>query len=138
MSNEEYAEYVTNRLKDFNKSRESPLWQNPPQPQAALQIFILDDNNSVKGGLIGRTNAIPEWLEVTVIWVQEEARGQGLGGQLMQQAEEEAERRGCGYARLTTSNFQSHFYHKLGYELYGKLDHCPRGEMIYFLYKELV
>jgi len=73
-SSEEHAEYVTNQLAAFNKSSKSSLWQNAPQPQAALQIFILDGNSSVVGGLIGRTNTIPEWLEVTVIWVQEEAK----------------------------------------------------------------
>jgi GNAT superfamily N-acetyltransferase len=93
----------------------------------------------VIGGLIGRTNAIPEWLEVTVIWIQEEARGLGLGGQLMQRAEEEAKRRSCRYIRLSTSDFQSpDFYHKLGYKLYDKLDNCPRDEIVYFFSKELI
>lgn len=137
--NAEQAAYVTNKLIDFNRSRQSSLWQNPPHPQTPLQIFILDNNGSVIGGLIGRAHAIPEWLEVTVIWVQEEARGQGLGGQLMQQAEEEAKRRGCHYVRLTTSNFQApDFYHKLGYKLYGQLDNCPHEEIVCLFYKELV
>jgi len=138
-SNEEHAAYVTYQLAAFNKSRKSSLWEDPPQPQGALQIFILDDNNSVIGGLIGRTNTIPEWLEVSVIWVREEARGLGLGGQLMQRAEEEATRRSCRYVRLSSSDFQGpDFYYKLGYKLYGKLENCPHGETVYFFSKELV
>ena len=91
------------------------------------------------GGLIGRTNEVPEWLEVSVIWVAEDRRGQGTGRQLMRLAEEEAKRRGCRYARLATGDYQApDFYHKVGYRLYGELQNCPRGETVYYSCKELV
>jgi len=137
--NEERSEYVTEQLREFNRSRSSPLWSSPPQPSAPLQIYALDDNGSVVGGLIGRTNGIPEWLDVSVIWVAEDRRGQGTGRRLMGLAEEEAKRRGCRYARLATSDYQApDFYRKLGYRLCGELENCPRGETVYYFGKELV
>lgn len=137
--NEERSKYVTDRLIEFNQTRESPLWSNPPQASAPIQIFALDAKGSVIGGLIGKTNEIPEWLEVSTIWVAEEQRGKGIGHHLMGLAEEEAKRRSCRYARLATSNYQApDFYIKAGYRLYGKLDNCPRGETDYYFYKELI
>ena len=136
---EERSEYVTNKLREFNRPRRSLLWPNPPQPSAPLQIYALDDKGFVVGGLIGRTNEIPEWLEVSVIWVAEDQRGQGTGRHLMGLADEEAKRRGCRYARLATGDYQSpDFYRKVGYRLYGELLNCPRGETVYYFCKELV
>ena len=91
------------------------------------------------GGLIGRTNEIPEWLEVSVVWVAEDERRQGMGRRLMRLAEEEAKRRGCRYARLATGDYQApDFYREVGYRLYGELLNCPRGETVYYFCKELV
>ena len=136
---EDRAKYVTDQLIEFNRTRQSPLWSNPVQSSAPLQIFALDANGSVMGGLIGKTNAIPEWLEVSTIWVAEDQRGQGIGHHLMRLAEEEAKRRSCRYARLVTSDYQApDFYVKAGYQLYGKLENFPRGETDYYFYKELI
>ena len=137
--NEAYSEYVTNALREFNQTRKSPIWLNFSQASAPLEVFALDDNGSVIGGLIGKTNGVPEWLEVSIIWVSEEKRGQGIGYHLMSLAEQEAKRRSCRYARLATSDYQApHFYVKVGYRLYGQLENCPRGETVYYFYKELV
>ena len=135
---EERSEYLTNELIEFNRTRQSPLWSNPPQSSVPLQIYALDDKEAVAGGLIGQTNGIPEWLEVSILWVAEDARGQGVGRHLMSLAEEEAKRRGCHYARLATSDYQATgFYRKIGYAIYGKLENCPRGETVHYFYKEL-
>lgn len=135
---EERSEYITNELIEFNRTRQSPLWSSPPQSSVPLQVYALDDNQAVVGGFIGETNGVPEWLEVSILWVAEDARGQGVGGHLMSLAEEEAIRRGCRYARLATSDYQApDFYRKIGYAIYGTLENCPRGETVHYLYKEL-
>jgi ribosomal protein S18 acetylase RimI-like enzyme len=132
------SEYVTNGLRDFNQTRQSPLWTNFPQASAPLEVYALDEAGSVVGGLVGVTNAIPEWLNISVLWVQEEQRGQGIGGHLMRRAEAEAKNRSCRFARLATSDYQAPgFYEKMGYEMYGKLENCPQGEIDYYFYKEL-
>ncbi|HEV2375732.1 MAG TPA: GNAT family N-acetyltransferase [Streptosporangiaceae bacterium] len=109
--------------------------ETPPLP---VQVTILDSDGNICGGLIGRTHAIPQWLEITVIWVDAAIRGQGLGRRLITEAEGEARQRGCRYARAITSNFQGPcFYPKLGYKLYGTLENCPPGETVLYFWKDL-
>jgi ribosomal protein S18 acetylase RimI-like enzyme len=103
-----------------------------------IQLYVLDREGAVVGGLIGRTHHIPTWLEITVLWVDEATRGQGLGRQLMERAEEEARARGCRAARTATSDFSAPgFYERLGYRLYGRLEDCPPGETVYYYRKDL-
>jgi GNAT superfamily N-acetyltransferase len=137
--NDERAAYLTQQLIEFNQPHTSPSWQHPPQPQAPLHIYAHDTSDVLIGGLIGRTNAIPEWLEMTVLWVEASHRGHGLGRQLVHLAEAEAKRRGCRYVRVSTSQFQAPgFYSKLGYSLYGQLENCPQGETVYYFHKALI
>ena len=103
-----------------------------------MQVSILDSSGRVTGGLVGRTHTIPEWLEISILWIEESARRVGLGRRLVQEAEIEARRRGCRYARVITSDFQAPgFYLKLGYVAYGSLENCPPGETVYYLWKKL-
>ena len=134
-------EYVMEQLKAYNMAHASPLVPALDElPVAApLEIYALDNTGAVVGGLIGRTHSIREWLEISILWVEEVLRGQGLGRRLVQQAEQEAMARGCHYARLATSDFQAPgFYEKMGYTLYGKLDNCPPGITNYYFNKTLV
>jgi ribosomal protein S18 acetylase RimI-like enzyme len=132
------AEHVTNRLIEFYQAHASPLWSHPSHHPAALHVYAMDASDTLIGGLIGRTNTIPEWLEITVLWVEAHLRGRSVGRELMRLAEEEAKRRGCRYARVNTAQFQAPgFYPKLGYTLYGQLDNCPQGETVYYFYKDL-
>jgi ribosomal protein S18 acetylase RimI-like enzyme len=137
-ANSAREDYVTQKLVEFN-------WANrtastvPEVASLPLQVTILDSDGKTRGGLIGRTHAIPQWLEVTVIWVDATLRGQGLGRRLMAEAEAEARQRGCRYARAITSNFQAPgFYSILGYELYGTLENCPPGETAFYFWKDLL
>jgi len=127
--NEERAEYVLNWLRQFNQARKSPLWSSFSQTGYPLEIYALDDNGLVVGGLVGETNQIPEWLNVSVVLVTGEQQGQGIGTHLMNLAEEEAKRHNCRYALLAISDYQAPgFYQKLGYQIYGKLQNCPQEE----------
>lgn len=135
---EQREDYITNRLVEYNQAHTTalPTAQHDPLP---LHIYVLDQAGTVLGGLVGRTHTIPLWLEISIIWVDEHIRGQGLGRQLMQLAENEACKRGCEYTRIATSNFQApEFYQKLGYFLYGTLENCPPGETVYYFWKKLV
>jgi ribosomal protein S18 acetylase RimI-like enzyme len=126
-------------LRRFNQGKASPLWEKRPRPAESLQFYLLDAKGNLIGGIQGRTHQIPEWLEITVLWVAEEMRKQGLGRELMHMAEDEARARGCRYARLATSEYQAPgFYRKLGYREYGMLENCPREETVYYFCKELL
>jgi len=138
---QEREAYVTNKLIAFNQSRSKADIQGSQTPSAPapLHIYILNEEGTVVGGLIGRTHYIQAWLEISIIWVDESVRSQGLGRQLMAQAEAEARQRGCRYARAATSDFQApDFYAKIGYSVYGRLENCPPGETVYYFYKEFI
>jgi len=73
------------------------------------------------GGLLGYTYW--DFLAVDILWLHEELRGQGVGTQLLQTAEQEAIARGCHQAHLDTFEFQAPgFYEKQGYQCWGVLD----------------
>ena len=133
---EQREDFVTAQLVAFNQAH-TTAHVVEPHDAAPLQLFALDQANAVCGGLVGRTHAIPQWLEISILWVEESARHHGLGRRLVEEAEREAYQRGCRYARLATSNFQAPgFYERLGYALYGQLENCPPGETVsYFLHE---
>lgn len=137
---DEREAYVTDRLVEFNRAH-SERWEpnHDGQYQAApLHVYALDRQGEIVGGLTGWTHSLRAWLDIGVMWVKEEWRGQGIGRELMRRAEEEARRRGCLHARVSTSDHQApRFYEKLGYTLYGKLENCPPGETAYYYRKDL-
>lgn len=133
----EKEDYITARLIAFNEAYTTAYPVEPCEP-APLHLYILDRAGTIRGGLVGRTHSIPRWLEVSIIWVDESVRQQGLGRWLMREAEAEAFQRGCRYARVATSNYQApEFYRRLGYALYGQLENCAPGETTYYFCKEL-
>ncbi len=108
----------------------------PDEQNCALNVFLRDEAGEIAGGLLGET--FWGWLYVSILWVDERARGQGFGARLMAAAEEEAVRRGCRHAYLDTLTFQARpFYEKLGYRLFGVLEDLPPGFTRYFLQKDL-
>lgn len=134
---EQRTNELTQHLMTFNRIHFAQWEQNHhAQSPAPLHIFALNQQGVMIGGLTGRTHAIYTWLEISMIWVNEEWRRKGIGKELMQQAEAEAHKRGCLYARLATSQYQAPgFYEKVGYVLYGKLENCPPGEISFYYYK---
>jgi GNAT superfamily N-acetyltransferase len=135
---EQREDYITNQLVAFNEVHSTALPQELFNP-APLHLYVLDRAGTVLGGLVGRTHSIPLWFEISIIWIDERVRQQGLGRNLIERAEHEAHQQGCRYARLATSNFQAHtFYQKLGYMLYGTLENCPPGETVFYFWKKLV
>jgi GNAT superfamily N-acetyltransferase len=131
------AETLTQHLRDYNRLH-APDPLPPPEAPCSVQIFLRDARGAVMGGVLGRTHAIPFWLEITVVWLDEALRGHGWGRQLLEGAEEVGRRRQCRYARLATGHYQAaEFYAHLGYRLYGRLDDCPPGEVVFYYWKAL-
>ncbi|MCU6668303.1 GNAT family N-acetyltransferase [Enterobacteriaceae bacterium H4N4] len=102
-----------------------------------IAVYARDDSGKMRGGLIGRR--VGEWLDIKYLWVCDDTRGSGLGGQLMRAAEEEARRQGCQQALVDTLSFQARpFYEKQGYQLKMTLDDFPyQGMQRYYLSKAL-
>lgn len=102
-----------------------------------IAVYSRDDSGVMIGGLIG--NRKGEWLNIDYLWVSSDARGTGLGGQIMRAAEEEARHMGCLHALVDTFSFQARpFYEKQGYRLQMTLDDFPlKGMQRHYLSKAL-
>jgi GNAT superfamily N-acetyltransferase len=91
--------------------------------------------------IVGGLWAFSMWgsFYVNIVVVPESARGQGLGSDLMRQAEHEARARGCRHMWLDTFDFQARaFYERLGFEVFGRLDGLAPYYPRYFMQKTLL
>ena len=121
---------VVRGLLAFNEDRLGPADDQP------VKFVARDSTGIVVGGILGHTRW--RWLYIAKLWVDDRARGQGLGTRLMAAAEELARSRGCTDVSLDTFDYQARpFYEKLGYELFGTLEGYPPGSRQYYLRKRL-
>ncbi len=96
--------------------------------------LCLDDD--LIGGLAGET--FMGWLSVDGLWVAESHRGRGHATALLDEAEQEARRRGATDCVLDTFSFQAPgFYRKRGYREFGRLDGFPAGHHRHYVTKSL-
>jgi GNAT superfamily N-acetyltransferase len=78
------------------------------------------------------------WLFVELLFVPASMRGQGLGTELMRQAESVARARGCHGIWLDTFSFQApDFYERLGFDRFGTIDAYPLQHSRLFFQKRL-
>jgi GNAT superfamily N-acetyltransferase len=125
----EAREIIATGLGAFNTAQAGPgEWRR-------LSVLIREEGE-VKGGLWGVTSYA--WLFTELLFVPEALRGAGLGGQILDRAEEEARARGCTGAWLDTFEFQARgFYERRGYRVFGQIDDHPVGSARFFLKKAL-
>jgi GNAT superfamily N-acetyltransferase len=108
----------------------------PPGNFTSLVIVVRDAAGAVAGGLLAVT--FWGWLHLDRLWLNERARGQGLGSRLLALAEDEGRRRGCHHVFVDTMSFQAlPFYLKHGYSLWGELHDFPIGHARHFLQKAI-
>ncbi|WNN46108.1 GNAT family N-acetyltransferase [Winslowiella toletana] len=102
-----------------------------------IALFFTNEKHNKLAGLTGSTAG--NWLRIDMLWVSDTLRGQGIGRQLIQAAEQEARARGCLYAQVDTASFQARpFYEKQGYQLRLTLENYPRVHQRYYLTKSLL
>lgn len=99
-----------------------------------LGVYYKKDGR-IMAGLIGETHG--NWLTVKYLWVSEDLRGQHIGTDILEQAENIARERGCHDCFLDTFSFQTpQFYKKLGYtEVFTLEDYPITGKRHYFTKK---
>ncbi len=122
--------FIRERLAEYNHR------QVGSDNHKALTIFLKNEANTIRGGIIGDTYW--GWLYVEILWLAKTLRQRGYGRALLAAAEQQALKRGCRYAHLDTMSFQAlSFYEKQGYVVFGKLQDLPIGHSRYFLKKAL-
>ena len=98
----------------------------PPFRAEPLAVLLRDRTGRLCGGLHGHT--VWGWLAIKHLWIESDWRGRGYGRRLMACAEDEARRRGCRGAYVTTFSFQApDFYQCCGYRLVASADDFPPG-----------
>jgi ribosomal protein S18 acetylase RimI-like enzyme len=108
-----------------------------PKNHNMIGFFIRDNEGNIAGGVIGEIAW--QWLYILYAWLREDLRNQGYGTLLMEKAESEAIKQGCGNSYLQTFDTQAPgFYKKLGYEVYGTLDDIPPGHTRLYMKKKLI
>ncbi|KXX70685.1 N-acetyltransferase [Flammeovirga sp. SJP92] len=99
-------------------------------------VFVKDNQGNVLGGI--RACAFWNYCIIELLWISKEARGMGVGSQLISSAERYAIENGFEYMRTETLSFQARpFYEQQGYKVYGELADYPKGHTTYCLVKKL-
>lgn len=123
-------EFIRKGLDAFNRP---VLGDDDHRP---LLVIVRNAAGRVVGGLVG--DLYYNWLYISDLWLDETARGQGVGAEVMRSAEATAARQGRTHVHVDTFDFQAlAFYRKLGYEVFGELGPYGDGHIRYFLKKEL-
>lgn len=123
-------EYLEDRLYEFNQAATGI------SDGRGLGVFLRDGARRIVAAAAGHTWG--ETCELRQVWVAERLRRQGIGSQLLAEAEAEAVRRGCRQLVLTTHSFQApRFYERLGFTVVSEVPEYPRGHAQLVLRKSL-
>ncbi len=108
-----------------------------PEPAKWLGLVLrAPGSQQIIGGLWGLSYY--RWLYVELLFVPPALRGQGVGTDLIRQAEQVARERNCLGIWLDTFSFQAPgFYEKLGFHQFGTIDAYPPGHNRFFFQKRL-
>ena len=120
------SQIIGDLIRSYNRSKREVAESEP------LNLYVEDEHGQLLAGLVAET--FGNWLEIEYLFVKEELRGQGIGSQLLQQAESEAKKRNCRFAFVNTYQFQAPaFYQKHGYqEVFTLKDYPCTGQRHYY------
>ncbi|WP_195183674.1 GNAT family N-acetyltransferase [Streptococcus infantis] len=120
------SQIIGDLIRSYNRSKREVAESEP------LNLYVEDEYGEIMAGLVAET--FGNWLEIEYLFVKEDLRGQGIGSQLLQQAESEAKMRNCRFAFVNTYQFQAPaFYQKQGYkEVLTLKDYPCTGQRHYY------
>ncbi|MGN6131950.1 MAG: GNAT family N-acetyltransferase [Nocardioidaceae bacterium] len=111
-------ERLNSELDKFNAAA------NPEVGPAEELTVRVEQDGELVAGLSGWTWGQAAGIAMT--WVDEGSRGTGLGASLITAFEDEARKRGCTHAFVTSFTFQAPaFYQRLGYEEIFRWESVP-------------
>jgi len=125
---------IVSGINSFNLSKVSALGDT----WLPVEFTIKNKQGDVIAGILG---GIGYWngLEISILWVDDNYRGKGLGKQLLKHAEQFAANKGAVISILDTFDFQAEgFYLKNGYKIFGELKNFPNGHRRIYMSKNLV
>lgn len=120
------SQVIGDLIRSYNCSKREAAESEP------LNLYVEDDSGELMAGIVAET--FGNWLEIEYLFVKEDLRGQGIGSQLLQQAESEAKKRNCRSVFVNTYQFQAPtFYEKQGYkEVFTLRDYPYTGQRHYY------
>lgn len=124
---------IDNKIDQFNADQLSFTGLT----QFYKNYVIQDEEDNIIAGING-CFYLRECLYISILFVNEDKRGQGLGSFLLKFIEQEAKTMNIKLIHLDTFDFQAKdFYLKYRYEIFGVLDDCPQGHKRYYMKKKL-
>ena len=120
------SQIIGELIRSYNRSKREVAESKP------LNLYVEDEHGELMAGLVAET--FGNWLEIEYLFVKEDLRGQGIGSQLLHQAESEAKMRNCRFAFVNTYQFKAPaFYQKQGYkEVFALKDYPYTGQRHYY------
>ena len=124
------ADYLQQKLVEFADQF------TEPRNYREFGLVLRDAEGDAVGGITG--NTVWDWIQIGVLWIPDNLRGQGFGHLLLERAEELGRQRGCKFARLQTFEFEAReFYESHGYVVQSQTEDFPAGHTQFHLTKEL-
>ena len=130
----EEADFIDDKIVEFN------LHKVPADCENNRIVYwfgkkMTDENGRIVAGCLA-ARTVWGTAEVSVLWVDEAYRKQGLGTQLLADVEKDFRENGCNIVLLDTFDWQARgFYEKQGYSVFGTLEDCPKGHCRYYMKK---
>jgi ribosomal protein S18 acetylase RimI-like enzyme len=131
ISTSEETEHVRMKLIEYNSKHA------PNGIYEEINLCLKDEQDNIIAGL---NSAISwNWMEIDILWVADEFRGQGKGKLLLNEAENLARSKACTFIKLNTFSFQApEFYKKYGYKEIAIIENAPLGSKHYYYLKNLI
>lgn len=109
----------------------------PVEAEIRFHVFARDSDGNVQGGI--RATCYWNTLHIELLWLAEQARGSGVGRNLIDRAEAFAMENKCQNAIVETTSWQARpFYEKNGYRHMATLNDRPKGYASHYLAKTLI
>src|SRR5699024_9415666 len=130
----EEAADLSQEIIAFNKATIPDL--EPNEDEVNFFVLANDASGVVQGGM--RASCYWNTLHIELLWLSEDCRGQGIGRQLMAEAEAFARANGCEKAFVETTSWQAKpFYEKNGFHHVATLNDRPKGHASHYLAKSI-